>query len=150
MSFNLQSAICGLRLQSAVCSLQSAVCSLQMSYTDCRLDYCSIYNLQSVVCVCSLLSAVCSLQPAVCSLQSAVCSLQSANVIHRLSVRSLLVYKLKPHKPYASLQETEKKKHIKDNNCSGLPVEMLLLKVIISVRESLETFQPSYASRKGK
>ena len=43
-----------------------------------------------------------------------------------------------------------KKKHIKDNNCSGLPVEMLLLKVIISVPESLETFQPSYASRKGK
>ena len=40
MSFNLQSAICGLCLQSAVCGrqsavciLQSAVCSLQMSYT---------------------------------------------------------------------------------------------------------------------
>ena len=36
MSFNLQSAICGLQsavcgLRSAVCSLQSAVCSLQMS-----------------------------------------------------------------------------------------------------------------------
>ena len=42
------------------------------------------------------------------------------------------------------------KKHIKDNNCSGLPVEMLLLKVIISVPEWLETFQPSYASSKGK
>ena len=40
------------------------------------------------------------------------------------------MYKLKPHKPYARLQETEKKKHIKDNNFSGLPVEMLLLKVI--------------------
>ena len=45
MSFNLQSAICG--LQSTVCGLQSAVCGLQ--------------------------SAVCSLQSAVCSLQSAVC-----------------------------------------------------------------------------
>ena len=38
VSFNLQSAICGLQsavcsLQSAVCSLQSAVCSLQMPYT---------------------------------------------------------------------------------------------------------------------
>ena len=41
VSFNLQSAVCGLQsavcglsgLQSAVCSLQSAVCSLQMSYT---------------------------------------------------------------------------------------------------------------------
>ena len=43
MSFNLQSAIFGLRLQSAVCSLQSAV-----------------YGLQSTVC--SLQSAVCSLQ----------------------------------------------------------------------------------------
>ena len=64
-------------------------------------------NLQSAIC--GLQSAVCSLQSAVCSLQSAVCSLQSANVIHRLSVRSLLVYKLKPHKPYARLQETEKK-----------------------------------------
>ena len=41
------------------------------------------------------------------------------------------MYKLQPHKPYAPLQETEKKKkHIKDNNCSGLPVEMLLPKVI--------------------
>ena len=43
VSFNLQSAICG--LQSAVCGLQSAVCSLR--------------------------SAVCSLRSAVCSLQSA-------------------------------------------------------------------------------
>ena len=58
VSFNLQSAICG--LQSAVCGLRSAVCGLQ--------------------------SAVCSLRSAVCSLQSAVCSLQSANVIHRLSI----------------------------------------------------------------
>ena len=47
-----------------------------------------------------------------------------------LWIRSLLVYKLKPHKPYVRLQETEKKKHIKDKNCSGLPVGMLLLKVI--------------------
>ena len=39
------------------------------------------------------------------------------------------MYKLKAHKPYARLQETKKKKHIKDNKCSGLPVEMLLLKV---------------------
>ena len=40
------------------------------------------------------------------------------------------MYKRKPHKPYTPLQETEKKKHIKDNNCSGLPVEIPLLKVI--------------------
>ena len=50
MSFNLQSAIFGLRLQSAVCSLQSAVYSLQSA----------VYGLQSTVC--SLQSAVCSLQ----------------------------------------------------------------------------------------
>ena len=40
MSFNLQSAIFGLRLQSAVCSLRSAVCSLQSA----------VYGLQSAVC----------------------------------------------------------------------------------------------------
>ena len=40
----------------------------------------------------------------------------------------MLVYKLKPHKPYPPLQETErKKKNVKDNKYS---VEMLLPKVI--------------------
>ena len=37
VSFNLQSAICG--LQSAVCGLQSPVCSLQMSYTGPQLGW---------------------------------------------------------------------------------------------------------------
>ena len=48
VSFNLQSAICGLQsvvcsLQSAVCSLRSAVCSLQMSYTDQQTDLSESY-----------------------------------------------------------------------------------------------------------
>ena len=40
MSFNLQSAICG--LQSAVCSLQSAVCSLQS--TACSLQSANVIH----------------------------------------------------------------------------------------------------------
>ena len=52
VSFNLQSAICGLQsavcsLQSAVCSLQSAVCSLQMSYTGTCLQLSVILNMDS-------------------------------------------------------------------------------------------------------
>ena len=43
MSFNLQSAICG--LQSAVCSLQTVVCNLQMSYTEIEQCQCfSVYH----------------------------------------------------------------------------------------------------------
>ena len=43
---------------------------------------------------------------------------------------------------YARPQETEKEKHIKDNNCSGLTVEMLLLKVIKSGQNGLRLFNP--------
>ena len=68
-----------------------------------------------------------------------------------LWITSLLVYKVKPHK-LARLQETEKIKHIEDNN------ELLRLTSRDAAPEghqvrpeSLETFQPSlYASSKGK
>ena len=43
MSFNLQSAICG--LQSAVCSLQSAVCSLQSAVCSLRSAVCKCHTL---------------------------------------------------------------------------------------------------------
>ena len=56
MSFNLQSAICGLCRQSAVCGRQSAVCILQ--------------------------SAVCGLQSAVCSLRSAACKCRTPGLLY--------------------------------------------------------------------
>ena len=61
VSFNLQSAICG--LQSAVCGLRSAVCGLR--------------------------SAVCGLRSAVCGLQSPVCSLQMSYTAKFLTAKYL-------------------------------------------------------------
>ena len=54
------------------------------------------------------------------------------------------MYKLKPHKPYARLQEIEKKKHthIKDKLTS--------LDAASEGHQVLQNFQPSYASSKGK
>ena len=42
------------------------------------------------------------------------------------------MYKLKPHA--LDFRKPKKKEHIKDNNCSGLPVEKMLLKVITCSR----------------
>ena len=58
------------------------------------------------------------------------------------------MYKLKPHKPYAWLQETEK------NTSKTIIAQAYQSRCCFwrssSVPESLETFQPSYASSKGK
>ena len=54
VSFNLQSAICG--LQSAVWSLQSAVCSLQMSYTDVNAVFSLNFSSEGKVCTSSTVS----------------------------------------------------------------------------------------------
>ena len=66
-----------------------------------------------------------------------------------LLVRSSLVYKLKPHKPYARLQETEKKNTSKTIIAQAYQSRCCFWRSS-SVPESLETFQPSYASSKGK
>ena len=67
-----------------------------------------------------------------------------------LLVRSSLVYKLKPHKPYARLQETEKEKHTSKTIIAQAYQSRCCFWRSSSVPESLETFQPSYASSKDK
>ena len=62
-------------------------------------------------------------------------------------LRSLLMYKLKPHEPYARLQETEKKNTSK-TTISRVYQSRCCFWRSSSVPESLETFQPSYASSK--
>ena len=69
VSFNLQSAICGLQsavcsLQSAVCGLQSAVCSLQMSYTEISV---TLFLVKLRWPACRLLSLFLCLSPALYS-----------------------------------------------------------------------------------
>ena len=59
------------------------------------------------------------------------------------------MYKLWPHKPYARLQETEKKKTSKTIMAQAYQLRCCFWRSS-NVPESLETFQPSYASSKGK
>ena len=59
------------------------------------------------------------------------------------------MYKLKPHKPYARLQETEKKNTSKTIIAQAYQSRCCFWRSSV-VAESLETFQPSYASSKGK
>ena len=59
------------------------------------------------------------------------------------------MYKLKPHKPYARLQETEKRSTSKTTISQAYQSRCCFWRSS-SVPELLETFQPSYASNKGK
>ena len=60
------------------------------------------------------------------------------------------MYKLKPHKPYARLQETEEKQNTSKTIIAQAYQSRCCFWRSSSVPESFETFQPSYASSKGK
>ena len=60
------------------------------------------------------------------------------------------MYELKPYKPYAPLQETEKKKYTSKTIIAQAYHWRCCFRRSSSVPGSLETFQPFYPSTKGK
>ena len=139
--------VCVCSLQSAVCSLRSAVCKCHTPIVGQIIAQFTICNLWSASAVCCLQSAVCSLRSAVCSLRSAVCSLQMSYTDCRLDHCSCINLSRINHTLH--FRKPKKKNTSKTITAQAYQSRCCFCRSS-SVPESLETFQPSYASRKGK